>query len=141
MRFSKKSEEKTLLVFESKLGPIMLRKILGTSLTQPWTKFFSFTKYAEATIFIAFSAKSAFLSPPPKIRNTICERNFANSFFLCPFFFSAFLFLGVFAVSVFGGSFFERNDKQKKTKFKTKQQKRKDDHKMQTTKPLSPGFF
>ena len=41
-------------------------------------------------------------------------------------------------MSGFLGSFFERNEKQKKDKFKTKQQQVKQDHKMQTTKPLSP---
>ena len=54
-------------------------------------------------------------------------------------FFLHFCFFGFLLCPVFGGSFFERNEKQKKTNFETKQQKqiRKKNHKMQTRRPLS----
>ena len=79
MRFSKTSEEKKrqeLPFFESKLGPIMLRHILGPSfdatldqvLTQHFWQFWSFfhfSKYAETT-FYSVSAKICFFKPNPK---------------------------------------------------------------------------
>ena len=54
-------------------------------------------------------------------------------------FFSSFAFLG-FAVSGFLGVFFWEEWKTNKDKIKNKT-KNKADHKMQTTKPLSPDFF
>ena len=99
---------------------------------------FSFLKKCRNHYFIVFSAKNwKFISPPQKLKNTICEHNCANWFFFVRFF-SAFLLFWVFAVSGFlgGGLFWEEWKKQKKDKFKTKQQKtkRKKDHKMQTRK-------
>ena len=59
-------------IFKSRTGPIMLRNILGPSLTYVWTNVLLFCccTYAETTIFIMLS-ENAFLSPLPKIRNTI----------------------------------------------------------------------
>ena len=72
-----KNEPKQVPCFESKLGPIPLRNILGPSfdstldqvLTQPFWRFgaiFPFTNDTETTILILFSAKTATLSPPKK---------------------------------------------------------------------------
>ena len=98
---------------------------------------FPFSKYAETTVFIWFSAKMQFCSPPRKIGNTMCEHSRAN-WILFVLFFCIFAFLCFCCVRflvVFGEEW-----KTKKTKFKTKQQRRKDNHKMQTTKPLGPVF-
>ena len=68
-----KKKNKHYPVFESKLGPIMLRNMLGLSfdstlgqvLTQPY--FLAFGGYAETTIFIMFSAKICiFKAHPPQ---------------------------------------------------------------------------
>ena len=128
----------------------MLRNIPGPSfdptldqvLTQPFWYFgaFLFVKICWNHYLCSVQQKYAFFTPPPppkKNRNTVCKHNCANWKRLCVFFLH---FCCLFAVSCFC-RFFERNDKNKKaTKLKTKQQTRKEDHKMQTTKPLSPIF-
>ena len=97
---------------------------------------FTCLKICRNHYFYSVFSQKMKIAHPKKLKNTICEHNC----FFCPFF-SAFLLFSVFAVSgFFEGSFLRRMKKKtKKTKFKTKQ-KRKDDHKMQTTKPLSPVF-
>ena len=111
---------------------------LDQVLTQPWTKFWLniFANFwvflpvwedAETTIVIVFSAKNENFKPTPKkLKNTICEYNCANWFFLSVFL--HFCFFGFL------------NEKTKTDKIQNKTTKRKDDHKMQTTKPLSPVF-
>ena len=112
---------------------------LDRFLTRPWPDFwqpfshvwpfFPFLKICWNPYFIGFSAETnIFVAHPPKIRNTICEHNCANWFFLSI----------VFCILGFGGFccvrflvFFERN-----AKLNTKQPKKTHDHKMQTRKPL-----
>ena len=120
--------------------------ILGPSLDSSCLTLFglfSFPKYVETTILGAFQQTSAFFkpAPPPKKIGTL----FVNTTALTDkkkktfsvFFVSAFLFF--FCVFVVSG-FLRGMEKQKKTKLKTKQPKRKEDHRMQTTEPLSPVF-
>ena len=107
----------------------MLRNILGPSfdatLDQVLSKHFwhvlpfFFSKYAETTIFIVFSAKSAFLKPTPQKIETLFVHTTANWFSR---FFCIFVFLGFCCVRFLGGPFWEE---WKKTKFETKQQKGK----------------
>ena len=101
---------------------------LGPSFDSTFLTFlgpFHFSKYAETTLFIVFSAKICIFSPPPKKLGTLFVNTTAlTDFFLFVRFFLHFAFLGFCCVR-FWGVFFERNEKQKKTKFKTKQQKGK----------------
>ena len=113
---------------------------LDQVLSQPWAKFwlnlfdfwvfffpfFSLKICWNHYVYSVFSNNLHFLSPPPKIRNTICEHNCANFFYFGPFF-SAFLLFWVFVVSVFWSFVWEE---WKKTKFKTQQQQRNENHKM-----------
>ena len=115
----------------------MLRNILGPEFwTQPWADFelnlfdifgpyFPFSKNAETPIFIVFSAKIPFCKPTPKKLGTLFVNTTALTDFLFVRFFCIFVFFGVCCVRFFGGLFLRGMKKQKKTKFKTKQQKGK----------------
>ena len=106
---------------------------LDRFLTQPWPDlwlnlfhilaFFPFSKYAETTIFIGFSAKTCFAQ---KIRNTICEHSCASWFFVL--FFLHFCFLGFCCVRFF------KEWKQTKIEHKTtKKETRPQDANQKTT--------
>ena len=84
------------------------------------------------------SAKNEILSPPQKIEEHYWTQ-LRQLISFCPFFFCIFAFWGFCSVRFFGGLFFWEEWKTKKAKFKKKQQtqKRKNDHKMQTRRPLS----
>ena len=108
---------------------------LGRFLTRPFWHFlavFGLSKYAEATIFVVFSAKMHCLNPPQKLRNTICEHNCANWEKCCfnqHYWFKGFLPCPVFAFS------FEVNEKtQQKIKKNNKKETRPQD---ENKKPLN----
>ena len=88
--------------YKLKIGPIMLRNILGPVFNLYLDQFLTYTFFlfvfvllAETSIFIVFSAKHAKLKETPK-NNTICEHNCANCscqnvrFFFCIFHFCCF---------------------------------------------------
>ena len=107
MRFYKNKRTKKNTFCWVEICPIMLRNRIGQIFNSAFFTClapFSFLKQCSNPIFIGLSAKITFLQPTPKIRNTICEHNCANWFFVCPFF-SAFLVWGGFAVSGFFGLF------------------------------------
>ena len=144
--------QKHLKKKEDKLYPIWVKAWSNYAAQHTWTKFWRnigpsfdstflsflalvsfFKKCWNHYFYRAFSKDLHFLGPPQKLE-TLFVNTTALTDYLFVRFFCIFVFW-VFAVSGFWGVFFERNEK---TNFKTKQQKRKDDHKMQTTKPLSP---
>ena len=79
--------------------------------------FSSFLKICWNPYYMGINKNSIFVAHPPKIRNTICEHNYANWLFVL---FSAFLAFWVFAVSgILGGNEW----KSKKTKLDTQPKK------------------
>ena len=120
MRFSKtKGKEDTNPHFLSQhLVQLRCATCLDQVLTQPWTKFWlnvfdsfwpclPFANYAETIVYGVFSKNVHILSPPQKIRNTICEHNCVD-WQKVLFFFGG----GVCRVR-FLCPFFERNEKTK----------------------------
>ena len=87
--------------------------------------FFGCCKNMLRPLYSVLGKNVHFLSPPPKIRNTICEPT--NNILGC--FFCIFVLGGVCAVSVFCLSW--EQWKTKRTKLQNKTRKKKD-HKMQT---------
>ena len=138
-KIKRKKRQQITICLSQKSAQLCCATCLDRFLSQPFSQFLDtlpfFSKYGETTICIVFSAKHVFCSPTPKIRNTICEHNCANWF--CPFF-SIFHFGGGGLSCPFWGHFFLKGmDKRQKTKLNTKEPKTKQDHKMQTRKPLS----
>ena len=99
--------------------------------------FFPFSKKLKAQTpnFIGFSAQdNIFCSPPPKLRNTICEHNSANWFF-CLSFFCIFVFWVFCCVWFLGGLFWEewKNKKRQKSKQNNKKESRPQNANNKTT--------
>ena len=131
-----KKRRQTLPFFESKLGPIMLRNILGPSfdatldqvLTQPFDIFgpFSMLKICLNHYFIVFEQKIRILKPTPQKRGTLFVSTTALTDFIVCLFFLHFCFFFVFAVSGFWGVFILRGMKiQKRQNSKQNNKKRK----------------
>ena len=123
----KQQTKLTIIIFESNIGPIMLRNMLGQAfdstldrfLTQNFHMFgtFPFFKICRNLYFYTVSGKKCdFIARPQKLGtlfvNTTAQTDFCR-------FFNIFVFWGFCCVR-FWGLFFERNEKHKLI---TKQQK------------------
>ena len=129
----RKLEDSNYHFLSQNLVQLCCAACLDQVLTQPWTKFwlnlfdmfgpfFLFQMCWNHSFYNAFSKNLHFLSPPQKIRNTICKHNCAKwSFihFFLHFCFYVFLLCPVFWVD------FLRGTNKKKTKPKTNNKKGK----------------
>ena len=98
---------------------------------------FSFLKICSNPYFYRFSAKITFCSPPPQKLGTLFVNATTLTDVFCLSVFLHFRFFGFLLCPVFWGSFLRGMKKQKKDKIQNKTTRRKEDHKMQTTKPLT----
>ena len=140
---NEQKEDKNYHFFESKLGPTMLRNIIGPIfdstldqvLTQPFWQFraiFLLENMLKPLFLWCSQQKSAFFKPTPKNMNTICEHNCANWFFSWPFF-SAFLLLVFCCVRFFGFAYWRGMKNKNKNKKKTRKEEGPQDANKKTT--------
>ena len=113
---------------ELKICPIMLRNIIGQIFNstldrfsaQPFSHvwpFFPFSKYAQTTIFIGFSAKyTIFVAHPQKLGTLFVNTTALTVFFLFVLFFCIFGFWGFCCVRFYGGLFLRGMKKRQNSK-------------------------